>query len=1851
MKFSALCRAVFYTTLFLLFFSCKPSSKEKVKVDQGFKEYISAYTSGQISSRASITLKLSQQYKQDVASNSKIEKELFTFQPQIKGKVYWKDDRTINFIPDSPLPSGKEYKAEFHLDNIIGVDAKYKSFPLQFQVIKQSFQVQEGELKPSKEHPTAYDYTSTIITADVMEDDESEKLVDFQAEGQGLEVVWQHYKLSNKHLFTIKNIERKENDSYLLVSWNGESQGVDVEGKNEILIPGLNNFSLVNVQVIHQPTQYVALTFSDPLKKPQDLKGLVRIKDANILRCIIENNQIKIFPSKRLSGERTIQVEKSIVNASNFKLKDNISKTLTFEASKPNVRLLGKGVIIPETDGLHFPFEAINLSAVDVSVVKIFENNISQFLQDNNLDQERNIRRVGRLILKKRVDLVGDDVIDYGKWNGFSLDLKELIQEEPGAIYQIIISFRKSYSLYPCDGNDEEEDNTLEDVNWDEEYSQEQSFWDGGFSYYDYSDYHWSDRNNPCTKSYFYNKEVKRNVLASNLGIIAKAGSTKEINVTVTDILSAVPLSGVAVEILDYQQQVIETGITDNKGQVTMSFDRKPYLLVAKYNKQVGYLKLNDGLSLSLSKFDVGGAKIEQGIKGFIYGERGVWRPGDDIYLNFILEDKENTLPQGHPIVFEFVNPEGKTIDTQVKANGVGNFYLFKTKTANDAPTGNWIAKVTVGGAKFYKRIKVETVKPNRLKINLKFDKEIITRADKSLEGNLEVKWLHGAIAKNLKADIYVELEQTKTFFDRYKDYIFDDPSIEFASFERKIFEGSVDEQGKAKVAMKFNLKKKLPGMLMAKFNTKAYEQGGNFSINQEVIPYAPYATYVGIKTPKGDKARGMLLTDEKHTIEVVTLDAQGEKVSQKDLVAKLYKIEWRWWWQSGADNIGSYIRRRNLEPILTKTFATHDGFGDFDIEVKYPDWGRYLLKVETPEGHSAGKAIYIDWPGWAGRAQSDNPGGAAMLLFNADKKEYNVGESVKVTFPSSDGCRALVSIEKGSKVFDSYWVETQQDQTMFEFVVTEEMTPNVYINITLLQPYNQSKNDLPIRLYGVIPIMVENPTTKLSPIIEMKDELKPESEVAIKVREQNGEAMTFTLAVVDDGLLDLTNYKTPNPWLTFYAREALGVKTWDLYDYILGAYGAKIEAAFAIGGDGELINKKDKRAQRFKPVVQFFGPYQLDKNKTKELSFKMPRYIGSVRTMVVAGNDKAYGKAEKTTPVKNPLMLLGTLPRVISPEEDLALPVTLFSLSENVKDVKVTLETNDKIKILDNITKHLHFDAPGEQDFNYRIKVGDQLGIGKVKLVAKSGEIEATYEIEIEVRAPNPVKTQTYTAMVKPGEEWVKEYQTFGIEGSNSATLEVSGMPPVNLDRRMKYLLRYPYGCVEQTVSSVFPQLYLAKLLELTPSMKVRISQNVKAGINRLQSFQTADGGFSYWPDKGEANEWGTNYAGHFMIEAEERGFALPAGLKSSWISYQTKKANEWGADERSKERYGLTQAYRLYVLALSGNANLGAMNRMKEVVSYSKEASCLLAASYAIIGNKDVALQLIEDPKVSRRKKAYDYYSYGSYTRNTAIILECVIDLGDLDKAMPLMQEISDKLNASVWLNTQTTAFCLKAMAKAAKIFDAQADQFCYTYAFDNEKEQEEMLVKIVKQHSVMIREGDRNHKVVLKNNSPAPFYANLSIDGIPLVDSLESVQENLKMNVVYKDMDNRVVDPCSLLQGTDFKVEITVEHPGILPNYKDVALTMMLPSGWEIINTRLNNTGSLHMRDVPDYLDIKDDRVDFFFDLGKNEQKTFVVLLNASYIGAFYLPAIKCSEMYNNTIKARVKGGQVEVYKSEN
>lgn len=1793
-----------------------------------FKDYILNFSPGLISTSDDIRVVLA--FDNDWTPNQELDDDLFSISPSVSGKIVALSSNTVAFVPNEKLKQDTEYQVTFHLEELKDVEKKLEEFNFTVKTIKQDFAVTLLDLQS---YSKDYQYINGVLnSSDNLDIETAKKLISVTQKDKNVKVKFDKDLSTGKEFkFTIDSIQRFVEDSKIVVSWDGSDFDIDQEGELEYEIPGKSNFKIVSAEVQEDNGQVLLLNFTDPLKKGQNFDGLVQVESANNLKFSTAGNLLKVYFGETLKGELTVEVFQGIESEDGYKMKKDFSQKVSFEQIKPQVRFLKSGTILPSSNNLKINFEAVNLKAIDVKVYKIYKNNVLQFLQDNQINGNRNLRKVGTPIAKKTLQLKNNNLTNVSKWNAYAIDLSTLINPEPGAIYRVELSFTKKYSLYKCASV--EEDNSEE---IDDDESDEIRTYDGYD--YDYDYYDWYEREDPCTNSYYYNNTIGTNVLASDIGIIAKRGENGSYFFAANNIVTSEPMSGVTIDLYDFQQQKLTSVTTDGDGFATAEIPRYAYFAIAQYDKNTTYVKLDEGQSLSVSNFNVDGVQLQKGLKGYIYGERGVWRPGDTLHIAFMLNDNESKLEKSHPIKFKLSDPRGKLCYQAVQKYNENNLYAFTVATKPTDITGNWEAKISVGGVHFYKSIKIETIKPNRLKIKNSFaDSEISGNTPNN--GNLKVSWLHGAVAKNLKVEMQAKFLKETTTFKKYPKYDFDDDVRDFYTEERNIYSGKVDEKGNANIVLRPEISNEAPGKLKIVMQTKAYENGGDFSTDVSSATFSPYNTYIGLKGPEPNKY-GMLETSKMNVFNIVTVSENGNPKSVRNLEVKVYKVEWRWWWNSTDNDLARYNNDEVTTAYKNFTVSTDaSGKGSFKFLVPENDWGRYLIRVVDPNsGHATSITEIIDWPYWSGKSKNGDASAASMLVFTTDKEKYAVGEKAIVSFPSSIGNRALISIENGSKVIKTLWTETQKGETKVEVPITKEMAPNVYFNISLLKPHASTINDSPIRMYGIVPVEVVDKNTVLEPQISMPEVLRPEQKATIKVSEKNGKAMTYTIAVVDEGLLDLTRFKTPNAWNNFYSKQALGVKTWDVYDDVIGAYGGKISQVFSMGGDEDLGGGSNKKANRFKPVVIYLGPFKLNAGESKSHTINMPNYIGSVRTMVVAGNasENAYGSVEKATPVRSPLMVLASVPRKISPSEKITVPVTVFAMESHVKNVTVQVKTNNGMRVA-NASQSVSFSNPDEKMVYFDLTVGDLTGIGKIDVIATSGKEKASFPVEIDIINPNPETTDFTDIILEPNSSKAISWNTFGIAGSNKATVEVSSFPTIDFNRRLNYLIQYPHGCVEQTTSSVFPQLYIADVMQVNDTQKQQMQRNVNLGIQRLGSFQLSNGGLSYWQGNSAADDWGTSYAGHFMIEAEKKGYVLPASFKQKWISYQQQMAKQW----RNNESYhnDIAQAYRLYTLALAGSADLGSMNRLREVSSLSNEAKYRLAAAYAVAGQKSMAEKLIATANPNYDEKNYNYY--GSSDRNRAMLLETYLLVNNNKKAFEVARKLAESLSSDMWMSTQTTAYGLYAMSKFAVKNGSKGINVSV-----NQKGKAETLSTTKSLASKVLSVSSGANSVTLQNNSANTLYVRVLNSGILPVGEEKVVSRNLSVVTSYRSKTGGALSLQTITQGTEIIASVTVRNT--TSEYVDnIALSQIIPSGFEIINLRYTDFGS-SANNTADYIDIRDDRSNYYFSLRGGESKTFTMLFNATYLGNYYFPGIQCEAMYDNNYLVRNKGQWISIVK---
>ena len=1867
-------RSISATRLLLLImmtvglYSCTRTQKDIIP-SADYAPYVNAYTGGVISQNSTIRIELTHDQPM-VDLNSELKNNPFSFSPSLKGKAYWVSNNTIEFVPEEgTLKPGTLYEGTFQLGDFIEVDKKLKEFNFSFRVQERNFTLQLESLPITATQPDEINIKGEIRFSDVVKKEEVAKMLTASDGKKSYPVEVTATDNLTRYQFSIRQIPREADDYPLTITANGSPAGINRKQSEEVLIPAKDCFRFMSAERIEQPENGIEIVFSAPLSTTQDLKGLIEIPEVSSSIFQISENRVFIYFEANTQNKLTLNIHEGVKDSQGKAL--GTSHTISFSevSLKPQVEMSTSAAILPDSKSLIIPFRAVNLYAVDLSVIRVFENNVLMFMQTNSLASANELRRSGRLVYKKTLWLAKDASKDIHHWGDYSIDLAGLIHQEPGAIYRVILSFRQEYSAYPCGGN-ENQDMKFADSNTSDGLTkvsgsvlseEDEAIWNTPEAYYyynggtmDWSVYRWTERDNPCHPSYYMNSDriAACNVFASNLGMIVKRNSLNKLWIAVSNILDTKPIGKAQVTAYNFQLQPIGKGETNGDGFVEITPKGVPFIIVAESEKQKAYVRVVDGEEQSVSRFDVGGKDIQKGLKGFIYGERGVWRPGDTLHISFILEDREKRIPDKHPVALEIYNPRGQFYTKMISTQGMNGFYTFDVPTQATDPTGLWNAYIKVGGTTFHKGLRIETIKPNRLKINLALPK-ILQATDKDVYAPLTSTWLTGATASKLKAKVEMSLSKVNTQFKNYGQYIFNNPATDFTTIKSDIFDGTLDAEGKASVTLKVPTATEAPGMLNATFTTRVFEPGGDASIYTQTIPFSPFNSYVGINLnqPKGK----YIETDKDHVFDIVTVNTQGQLVNSSHLEYKIYRIGWSWWWENSGESFGTYINNSSITPVASGNLQTRGGKASFKFRIDYPSWGRYLVYVKDKEsGHATGGTVYVDWPEWRGRSSKTDPSGIKMLAFSLNKDSYEIGETATAIIPAAAGGRALVSIENGSTVLRQEWIEVSNGgDTKYTFKITPEMTPNVYLHISLLQPHAQTVNDLPIRMYGVVPVFVTNSQTVLQPQIQMPEVLRPETNFNVTVSEKSGKPMTYTLAIVDDGLLDLTNFKTPDPWNDFYSREALGIGTWDMYDNVLGASSGSYSSLFSTGGDATL-KPADAKANRFKPVVKFIGPFYLGKGKSQTHTLKLPMYVGSVRAMVVAGQDGAYGNAEKTAFVRTPLMMLSTLPRVLSIQEEITVPVNIFAMENQVKNVTVSLQASGGgVQIVGANQQSLKFTQPGDQLVFFTLKTGSKTGKATIHLTANGGGQQTKETIEIDVRNPNPVVTLRNSQWIEAGQSKELSYNLSSSSTNNQIKLEVSRIPSVDISRRFDFLYNYQHHCTEQLTSKALPLLFVAQFKTIDKTEAEKIKTNVQEAIRQIYGRQLPNGGFVYWPGNAVADEWISSYAGMFLTLAQEKGYAVHANVLNKWKRFQRAAAQNWRMPQEASGwqqwQSELQQAFRLYTLALAGVPEYGAMNRMKEQTGLSIQAKWRLAAAYALTGKMKPAEELVYNVETTVNPYSSMNQIYGSSDRDEAMILETLILMNRERDALQQAKVVSKNLSQEDWFSTQSTAFALMAMGRLAEKLSGTLD---FVWSWNDKQQPAVKSAKAVFEKEIATT--PKSGTVSVKNQGKGALSVDLITRTQLLNDTLPAISDNLRIDIRYANLNGTPLSVNDIIQGTDFMAITSISNISGTSDYTNLALTHIIPSGWEIYNERMvapetENVaadGSGQSVSKYSYQDIRDDRVLTYFNLRRGETKVFTVRLQATYAGNFILPAVQCEAMYDVNVQARSKAGRTTV-----
>ena len=1864
-RFHNLIGKFFFCPVFLLLlFSC---GNRVYTPAPEFSEWIKAYSGGVIRTGYPVKILLSSSSDWHSLENMAQDSlnSLFSFTPALSGQVRVLQNSIVEFIPDEgALEPGKKYNAVFRLGDIARVRERFlEKFRFSFVTEHKKAILSVEGVRITSDTPEKAEVSGTVSFSDRVELEDAGKMISFKWPGKGASVVFGRGEDPENLHFTVRDILLGENTSHLQLYFDGRKYGFPDVLTETVEIPSGQAFEVLGAGHCDGKSPYVEVRFSKPLDDSTDPEGLFELSGAGRSYMSVSDNIAKIYYERTGRGALSLDVMPGVTSFDGQKLTDSFSAKFGETDIRPEVRIELDGNIVPDAEKCVLPVSAVNLSAFDISIIKIYEDNILSFLQDNDLDDDSQLRRFGRLVYKKTVRLDNDPSLDLHRWQRFGLDISGLIRRDPGAIYRIRIAFKKDYSLY----GQESSDNSLSVRNGilsgsggmitlehNEMTPEDEAVWDEPVpyyyeNYYDWTEYDWRESDNPEHPSYYM--EADRfpvcNLTVSDIGLTAKYSENGTVWAAVNDILTADPVAGAEVTAYNYQLQEIGKKKTGRNGIAELEVSGKPFVIAAVRGTSSGFLKMSDGKENPMSRFDVGGRKTEKGLKAYIYGERGVWRPGDTLHVTLIAEDRGNVLPDNHPVIMELYAPQGQFYTKAVNSNAIGGFYSFHIPTSPDDPTGTWNAWFKIGGSSFHKALMIETIKPNRLKMKLDTGDDILHGGETAHFG-LKAEWLSGPVASGLKSSVEMTLGSAGKSFRGYDGFVFTDPACsDMKGVSSVLFEKNLDSRGQLREDVCLPEYKGAPGMMRANLVTRVEEPGGGESITSSSVLFSPYKAYVGISEPENPD---FMETDKTHVFKTVVLDRNGKPLEGRRLEYRIYKMDWSWWWENDPEKIRSYVNSTAAKIHSTGKIVSGLSPAEIPFRVDYPEWGRYLVYVRDIEGgHSAGLTVLADWPSYMGRSRKSDPAAVTMLSFATDKKEYVPGERATVFIPAAKDAQALVSLENGSKVISSEWVRTSESaDTPYTFTVTEEMSPNFYVHVTLLQKYGNTSNDLPVRMYGVVPVMVRNEASHLYPQIGMPDVIRPLEDFSIKVSEKNGRKMSYTLAIVDEGLLDLTAFRTPDPWTAMNEREALGVKTWDIYDNVSGAGAGEFSAMLSIGGD-RTIDRNARQDNRFNPVVRYLGPFTFS-GKENVHRVRLPMYAGSVRVMLVAGSDGAYGNAEKTVPVRSPLMVLTTLPPAVGPGEKVTLPVNVFAMEEGVGDVSVSVTVKGAAKTVSGASRKISFSGKGDKLVKCVLEALDSEGVAEVTVSASGGGYKAEETVRLPVRNPNLPATASQYAVIESGKSAEFDYTPFDKMGKEGAWIALSGFPTFDIDGCFNYMAGYQYNCTEQIAARGIALLSLRPLLDKEQSLKA--DKLIPELLSSLYARQLPDGGFAYWPGNTSADEWVTSMAGQFIQTAAVSGYEVNKGVFSAWLNFQKRCVRNYRSSAGS-EYYSLVQAYRLYTLALASSPETGAMNRLKEDSGLGLQASWRLAAAYAVAGKKTIASDMISAlASGDSGKNSESDMAYATPLRDKAMVLETMVLADNIRGAMRLASDVARELSSGCGMTTQTGAFSAVALGRLAErmntgIIDAKVLQKHVT-AGDSKKN--DIFEEVKSAGPVYEYELDPTcGRVKVWNKSEGPLYAVLSETRTePFGKPVPARSSGLEVAVSWTDLNGNPADPSRLVQGTDFVATVRVINRSAAKDYGNLALSFPVASGWEIFNERVFVSESGASESPYDYKDIRDDRVIYYFSLPAGMVRTYRLRLRAAYEGEFVLPSVECSDMYDPSVFAGTGvEGKVVVY----
>lgn len=1330
-------------------------------------------------------------------------------------------------------------------------------------------------------------------------------------------------------------------------------------------------------------------------------------------------------------------------------------------------------------------------------------------------------------------------------------------------------------------------------------------------------------------------------VSLSDIGLIARQGE-KKLYVFASGIRDAKPMANVQLTAFGLNNQKIGSAMTNGEGYAEIPLSKTgnrgfiPAMITARAGNDFNYMPMSS-TRVETSRFDVGGVSQNiNGLRAFIYGDRDIYRPGEQVFFSAVLRDALWKSPGNIPVKVKILLPGGQEFKVIKKALNDQGSMESSILLSSAAVSGRYNIEVysSTDILLANRGFLVEEFVPDRIKVKTSLDKTDYKPGDMAaLSLSAENYFGPPAAGRNFEVDF--QLKEKEFISEKFPDYNF---SLNDRNnyYESVVSEGETNEQGKAAVQLSIPAYYKDRGILQADVFTTVFDETGRPVSRAVSAPVYTQQVFYGIK---GD-GYGYCPLNQHMQFRLIALNK--DDLPYKTARARVMVIKHDY--KTVVSNYGSYFRYESQQvnkTLVDKELILEGSRSYFSYVPRSP--GNYEVRISRP-----GSANYVSqhfysygWNGNFGGSFEVNREGNVDI--STDKKSYETGERARILFKAPFNGRMLVTVEQ-NELISYHYLDVKDRAASMDLPLSTRHLPNIYITATLIKPHSQTENPLTVA-HGFKSVSVEETSRKMAVTITAPEKIRSNTRQKIKVKALPGSMIT--LSAVDEGILQITRYATPDPYAYFYAKRALEMAAFDLYPYLLPEIkGVKSST----GGDGYDLNKRVNPMpnKRVKLVAHWSG---MTDAKTGELTadLEIPQFSGEIRLMAVAYKDEKFGHAEAAMKVSDPIVISTGFPRFMSPGDTVYASVTLSNTTEKDATASLDIQTMGMVRFAGPGPGKVRITAGSEIRVPIKIVAAQNIGTASLMVKATALGDVFTEKTEFTVRPAGSLTKYSDAGTLLSGKSKTFSIGTQFLKGTEKRSLIVSRNPVLPLAEHLNYLVQYPYGCTEQVISAAFPQLYygdLADLVKKDEHGKSFANQHVLEAIRTIKMRQLYSGGLVLWEGQGEENWWATAYGAHFLLEAEKAGFEVDQSLIKSMLTYLSGKVKQRSLVEyrynrtENKRIAPKTVAYSLFVLAMSGNPDVSTMNYYKQHNSeLALDSRYLLAAAYALSGDREKYRQILPGAFSGEIANTEGGGSYASAIRDGALALYVLVNVDPGNAQVGTMAgHLSMALKNQQNLNTQERTFALLSLGQLARKAAASNAQA--------EVKAGGKSLGIVKEKSLKFSHAQLKDGNIEITASGGPMYYFYFSEGIPKT-VIKEADQYVKVRRTYLDRFGRTIQGNQFESNDLIVVKITLENV-YDRDIEQMVITDILPAGFEIENHRVKTLPGMNWiqgESTATHTDIRDDRIHFFTDLGKGTQ-TYYYSVRAVTPGYFRTGPVSADAMYQGDIYSYHGAGYIRV-----